>query len=114
MTTPLTLNLFEQQAANRRKSWWLVVSFLAFFLWLGLGGDLALWLYTRDLAAAGEQVIYQHRFPWGGLVLGLAAFFLTLDILRNGGKRVVKQIGAEPLTTPGPTRSASSSTWWRR
>ncbi|MBX3133293.1 MAG: M48 family metallopeptidase [Gemmatimonadaceae bacterium] len=100
MTTPLTLNLFEQQAANRRKSWWLVVSFLAFFLWLGLGGDLALWLYTRDLAAAGEQVIYQHRFPWGGLVLGLAAFFLTLDILRNGGKRVVKQIGAEPLTTP--------------
>jgi heat shock protein HtpX len=100
MTTPPSLNLFEQQAANRRKSWLLVGCFLAFFLWLGLGGDLAIWLYTRDLAASGEQVVYQHRFPWGGLVLGLAAFFLTLDVLRNGGKRVVKQIGAEPLTIP--------------
>lgn len=98
MTAP-TLNLFEQQAANRRKSWWLVAGFLAFFLWLGLGGDLALWLATRDAVAAGEPV-YRHRFPWGGTVLGLAAFFMTLDVLRNGGRRVVKQVGAEPLTQP--------------
>lgn len=99
MAEPKTLNLFEQQAANRRKSWWMVVGFLAFFLWLGLGGDLALWLWTRDMAAVGEPV-YRHQFPWVGLVLGLAAFVLTMDVLRNGGRRVVKQVGGDPLTDP--------------
>lgn len=99
MTVPPTLNLFEQQAANRRKSWWLVAGFLAFFLWLGLGGDLALWLATKDVVATSEPV-YRHRFPWAGSVLGLAAFLMTMDVLRNGGRRVVKQVGAEPLRDP--------------
>jgi heat shock protein HtpX len=99
MAQPRSLNLFEQQASNRRKSWWLVAGFLAFFLWLGLGGDLALWLATKDAVGAAEPV-YRHRFPWAGTVLGLAAFFMTLDVLRNGGRRVVNQVGAEPLTAP--------------
>jgi heat shock protein HtpX len=99
MPEPLTLNLFEQQSANRRKSWLLVFGFLAFFLWLGLGGDLALWLATKDAIAAGEPV-YRHRFPWIGLGLSLLAFFLTLDVLRNGAKRVIHGTGAEPLTDP--------------
>lgn len=99
MTEP-TLNLFEQQASNRRKSWWMVAGFLAFFLWLGLGGDLALWLATKDMVETAGEPLYRHRFPWGGTVLGLAAFFMTADVLRNGGRRVVKQVGAEPLTDP--------------
>lgn len=98
--TELTLNLFEQQAKNRRKSWWLVAGFLAFFLWLGLGGDLALWLATKDAVATAGEPLYRHRFPWAGTVLGLAAFLMTMDVLRNGGRRVVKQVGAEPLTAP--------------
>lgn len=99
MAEPLTLNLFQQQAANRRKSWLLVGGFLAFFLWLGLGGDLAIWLATKDAAAQGETV-YRHRFPWVGLGLSLVAFFLTMDVLRNGGKRVMKGSGATELTDP--------------
>lgn len=99
MAQPLTLNLFEQQAANRRKSWLLVGGFLAFFLWLGLGGDLAIWLATKDAVAAGEPV-YRHRFPWVGLGLSLVAFLLTMDVLRNGGKRVMKGTGAGELTDP--------------
>jgi heat shock protein HtpX len=99
MAEPLTLNLFEQQAANRRKSWLLVGGFLAFFLWLGLGGDLAIWLATKDAVAAGEPV-YRHRFPWIGLGLSLLAFLLTMDVLRNGGKRVMKGTGAGELTDP--------------
>jgi heat shock protein HtpX len=98
MAQPTTLNLFEQQAANRRKSRWLVAGFLLFFLWLGLGGDLAVYLYTADLVDAAGQAVYRHRFPWVGTVLGLLAFGLTMDVLRNGGKRVVRQVGAEPLT----------------
>lgn len=100
MSEPKTLNLFEQQAANRRKSGWLVLGFLVFFLWLGLGGDLAIWLATKDIVATAGEPVYRHRFPWAGLVLGLAAFVMTMDVLRNGGKRVVKQVGAEPLTDP--------------
>lgn len=92
------MNLFEQQAANRRKSRWLVAGFLLFFLWLGLGGDLAVYLYTADLVDAGGQAVYRHRFPWVGTVLGGLALGLTMDVLRNGGRRVAKQVGAEPLT----------------
>lgn len=100
MAEPTALNLFEQQAANRRKSRWLVAGFLLFFLWLGLGGDLALFLYAQDFTNEAGQSVYQHRFPWIGTVLGLLALGLTLDVLRNGGKRVVKQVGAQPLVNP--------------
>ncbi len=100
MAEPTTLNLFEQQAANRRKSRWLVAGFLLFFLWLGLGGDLAVYLYTTDLVDTAGQAVYRHRFPWVGTVLGLLAFALTMDVLRNGGRRVAKQVGAAPLEQP--------------
>lgn len=96
MASTPSLNLFEQQAANRRKSRWLVAGFVAFFLWLGLGGDLAIYLWSQDAIAAGEPV-YRHRFPWVGLVLTALAAAMTFDVLRNGGRRVVKQVGAEPL-----------------
>lgn len=100
MAEPTTLNLFEQQAANRRKSRWLVAGFLLFFLWLGLGGDLALFLYAQDFTDEAGRTVYQHRFPWIGTVLGVLALGLTFDVLRNGGKRVVKQVGAQPLLNP--------------
>lgn len=94
------MNLFEQQAANRRKSRLLVAGFLLFFLWLGLGGDLAAYLYTSGLPAEAGAAVYRHRFPWGGTLLGIFALLLTFDVLRNGGPRVVRQVGAWPLTTP--------------
>lgn len=100
MASSTRLNLFEQQAANRRKSRLLVAGFLLFFLWLGLGGDLAAYLYTSGLPADAGNGLYRHRFPWGGTVLGLFALLLTFDVLRNGGKRVVQQVGAQPLITP--------------
>lgn len=99
MTSTPCLNLFEQQAANRRKSRLLVAGFLLFFLWLGLGGDIAAYLFTAGPAGV-DDIPYRHRFPWGGVVLGSLAFLLTFDVLRNGGKRVVQQVGAEPLTSP--------------
>lgn len=97
MSHPTSLNLFEQQQSNRRKSRWLVALFLLFFLWLGLGGDLAVYLYTQDLVDSAGQVLYRHRFPWVGTVLGLFALVLTFDVLRNGGKRVVNQVGGSQL-----------------
>lgn len=96
--TERTLNLFEQQAANRRKSWFLVGGFLLFFLWLGLGGDLILWLATSDLPAAEGG--YRHQVPWLGLVMGGIALWLVLDVLRNGATKVLWTTGAQPLIAP--------------
>lgn len=99
MTRPeTTLNLFEQQAANRRKSWWLIAGFFAFFLWLGLGGDLVLWLSTSG--APVERGAYVHRVPWLGFAMAGVALWLVLDILRNGAKKVLWTTGAKLLDDP--------------
>ncbi|MCE9603157.1 MAG: M48 family metalloprotease [Gemmatimonadetes bacterium] len=91
------MNLFEQQAANRRKSRWLVLVFLLFFAWLGLGGDYLLWQYTLD-APRGE---YRHVFPWAGVVLALIATGLVANIRRTGAKKVLWSTGARPLEAGG-------------
>src|SRR5207247_3419088 len=58
-----SLNLFQQQEANRRRTVLLVIGFVAFFAWLGFGGDYIFYLYTRD-----EPVtVYHHVFPWFGI-----------------------------------------------
>ena len=44
MSDDTTLNLFEQQAANRRRTTWLVTGFILFFAWLGFGGDYIAYL----------------------------------------------------------------------
>jgi heat shock protein HtpX len=98
------LNLFEQQAANRRKSWLLVGGFFLFFVWLGAGGDLVLYLASRE-SPLGEMK-YVHRAPWLAIVMSLVAMGIIFDILRNGAKRVLWSTGAVELGVSGHTRSA--------
>lgn len=90
-----TLNLFEQQAANRRKSWFLVGGFFLFFVWLGAGGDLVLYLASRE-SPLGEMK-YVHRIPWLAIVMSAVALGIIFDILRNGPKRVLWSTGAVEL-----------------
>ena len=87
------VNLFAQQEANRRRSRWLVVGFVAFFAWLGFGGD---WIYylATETAPRGE---YRHTFPWFGLFLSAAAIGLTLHAWRQGAARVLWASGAWEL-----------------
>jgi heat shock protein HtpX len=89
-------NLFAQQAANRRKSVWLVLGFVLFFAWVGFGGDLAFFLATRDLPPQH----YHHLIPF----LGLAACTLAGGTARyawvNGSKRVLDASGAQELINP--------------
>ena len=68
MSDGASLNLFQQQEANRRRTALLVIGFVAFFAWLGFGGDYLYYLATRDAAPAA----YHHTFPWFGLVLATA------------------------------------------
>lgn len=88
------LDLFSQQAANRRRSQWTVVLFVLFFMWLGFGGDYVAYLYTAQ-APAGE---YHHAFPLLGIVLTIVAAALARSAWRNGPDRVIWASGAEELT----------------
>ena len=87
------LDLFSQQAANRRRSRWLVVCFVLFFAWLGLGGDWVLWQVTRDAPAAG----YHHLFPWLGTALLAVALGLVSYIRKTGASKVLWSSGAWQL-----------------
>lgn len=87
------LDLFSQQAANRRRSRWLVAGFVLFFAWLGLGGDWVLWQLTR-FAPAAE---YHHRFPLAGAVLFALAIGLVAYIRKTGAEKVLWSSGAWQL-----------------
>ncbi len=101
MPEPRTLNLFEQQAVNRRKSWLLIGSFFAFFLWLGLGGDLIAYLSTQPIEGIAPYG-YVHRIPWLGLLMAGIGLWLVMDVLRNGAKKVLWTSGAQPLVASTP------------
>ena len=89
-------NLFAQQESNKRKSAWLVVGFLLFFAWIGFGGDLALYLQTRDLPP--EQ--YHHVIPFIGLIASSVSGAIAWYAWRNGAGRVLAATGAQELITP--------------
>jgi heat shock protein HtpX len=89
-------NLFAQQEANRRKSRWLVIGFIAFFTWAGFGGDLAFYLSTRDLPP--ER--YHHVIPFIGIAALIFAAGTTRYAWLNGAKRVLDASMAQELVNP--------------
>ncbi|QWV92099.1 M48 family metallopeptidase [Geomonas oryzisoli] len=54
---------FELQEKNRRKTKWVVALFVAFFLWLGLGLDLALYYKSRAHPRPVPAKIYRETGP---------------------------------------------------
>jgi heat shock protein HtpX len=86
-------NLFEQQRLNRRRSKIVVATFLAFFAWVGFGGDLAFYLMTADVKP-GE---YRHAVPWIGIVATLLGVGLAWHAWHAGAKRVLWATGAKKL-----------------
>lgn len=89
-------NLFAQQESNKKKSAWLVIGFLLFFAWIGFGGDLALYLETRDYPP--ER--YHHVVPWIGLIAIALAGLITWVAWKKGSGRVLAATGAQELITP--------------
>ena len=96
-------NLFEQQAANRRRSAVLVAIFLLFFAWIGFGGDLILYLQTSASSSGSAGGGYRHVFPWLGIAATLLAAGMAWYSWRRGPKEVLWATGAWELleaTTP--------------
>ena len=78
-------NLFQQQAANRRRTTWLVIGFVVFFAWLGFGGDYILARYTAE----AERGAYHHTGPWIGMVVTVMAAIMAAYAYRTGPEKVM-------------------------
>lgn len=89
-------NLFAQQAANRRKSRWIVAGFVLFFAWLGFGGDLIVYLASRG----GAPVPYPPGFPLLGVIMTVVAFGLVAYVRKAGANKVLWSAGAWQLLEP--------------
>ena len=93
MTDETTLNLFQQQEANRRRTTWLVIGFVLFFAWLGFGGDYILAQYT----AGNPPDQYHHAFPWFVLLLSAVAIGVSWYAYRTGPEKVLWATGAREV-----------------
>ena len=96
MADDIPLNLFEQQAKNRRQTAFWMVAFVVFFAWLGFGGDFIFHFYTAD--AAPER--YHHTFPFLGLILGAIAVGTAWYAYKTGPDKILWSTGAWELITP--------------
>ena len=90
-----TLNLFEQQARNRRQTAVLVVVFVLFFAWLGFGGDLVLYLDSKDVYGQAH-----YTTPWLGIVVTVIGALVAWNSWARGPKRVLWSVGGREITTP--------------
>ncbi|HXI20239.1 MAG TPA: M48 family metalloprotease, partial [Gemmatimonadales bacterium] len=94
-------DLFAQQAANRRRSDWLVAGFILFFAWVGFGGDFAWYLMSRPVGPRSAAVPAPHHFPLLGLVATLVAAGICWYSWHQGPERVLWATGAREVVTPG-------------
>jgi heat shock protein HtpX len=89
-------DLFQQQEANRRRSFWLVTGFILFFAWVGFGGDLGFFLLTADRPARA----YHHTIPVIGIFATLAAGGVCWYSWKRGAQRVLWATGAWEVIEP--------------
>src|SRR6266542_4817583 len=97
-------NLFAQQQANRKASRRLVAGFVLFLAWLGFGGDLIWYLWSRD---QGRSV---HVIPGVGLLLCAIATIVAWIAYRFGATMLIKATGGREVTDPrGPDEQRLSN-----
>jgi heat shock protein HtpX len=96
VTDETSLNLFQQQEANRRRTFGLVVGFVIFFAWLGFGGDYIYYLHTLD----APRTAYHHTFPWFGIALSLVALGTAWYAYKTGPEKVLWATGAWEIIDP--------------
>jgi heat shock protein HtpX len=90
-----SLNLFQQQQVNRRRTGWLVLCFVLFFAWLGFGGDFIYALYTAHGPPAA-----QHHVWWFGFVMLAVGAVLAAYAYRTGADKVLWATGAREVIDP--------------
>ena len=100
MSDDTSLNLFQQQEANRRRTVLLVIGFVVFFAWLGFGGDYIYYLSTLG----APRTAYHHTFPWFGIALTLVAMLTAWYAYATGPEKVLWSTGAREVIDPTDPR----------
>lgn len=95
MTDTGTLNLFQQQEINRRRTVLLIIGFVLFFAWLGFGGD---WIYS--LYTANQPTPRQHTVWWFGMLLTALGAWVAWYGYRTGASKVLWATGAREIVDP--------------
>lgn len=97
-------NLFAQQQANRKATRRLVAGFILFVSWLGFGGDIIWYLWSRNEATvrAAEGYGYSgvHVIPGLGLLLLAIAGGMAWWGYRFGATALVKASGGREIIDP--------------
>ncbi len=93
-------NLFEQQASNRRRSFWLVTGFVLFFAWVGFGGDIAWYLMSTGPGMEARSDYAPHTVPWIGIIATLIAGSVCWYSWKKGAERVLWATGAREILEP--------------
>lgn len=90
------VDLFSQQQSNRVRSRILIVGFIAFFAWLGFGGDWIFWQMTLG----AEPGAYRHVIPWIGIALTGGATIAAVVAWTRGPERVLWSTNAYEVVDP--------------
>jgi len=85
------MNLYEQQASNRRKTWLIMIGFVAFLLVLGFGADTFYF---------GSHGVY---IPFGSLIALIVGSVSALTGYYNGDRAVLLATGAQAIHTVAAT-----------
>lgn len=97
-------NLFAQQEANRKASRRLVAGFIMFLAWLGFGGDIIWYLWSKNdaagRAAEGLSGGSIHVIPGLGIILLFIAGGMAWWGYRFGATSLVRATGATEITEP--------------
>lgn len=92
------MNIYEQQSANRRMTWVIMLAFVGFFLFIGLGFDY----FHQSFNPAGapnyvwnssgyyEAQSSAQRVPYGTIIALLIGFGMTLNSVFNGPAMVLR------------------------
>ena len=86
------MNIYEQQASNRRMTWAIMFVFVVFFVVIGLGFDffylsfnpVAAPEYKYNPAGYYEAAVSSQPVPYGTIVALLIGFGMVINSMVNG------------------------------
>lgn len=107
------MNIYEQQEENKKNTVILLVIFVCFFLFLGLGFDFFIlgWnvnqtqlksTYDPVTATYSAKVVEQHFVPFGTIIALIVGCIASFSGYRNGKRLVLASTGAYPANPDDP------------
>ncbi|MDP2208137.1 MAG: M48 family metalloprotease [Bacteroidota bacterium] len=97
MATNLFPNIYEQQASNKRRTIFIMLIFILFFVFLGYGFDL--FYFGNDPLGIFSD---SHGLPFATIAAFMFGFIFSLYGFQSGAKAVLTSVGAYPVPENDP------------